>query len=384
MKPRGWLSLILAFVIFTAVLAWIKVAQIREGIAIGKAFGEPKEVVELAVVEEAQWQPMVSVTADVVAIQALELRNELGGRIVELGFKSGEPIKKGQLLVRLDTREEEAQLAAAKADAELAGLALERNLKLARQGVASEEARDQAQAQRSSAVALEDRLQAVIDKKIIRAPFDGMAGIYTLEIGEYLQANTAITRLVGTQQQVWLDFNLPQQQLSLQVGDSISVQAVSFTTKSMPAKIIARDTRVNPRSGNLRFRAVADNEAGLLFPGTVVSVSVPAAEPQTVTRVPMTAVRFDAFGANVYVLEPAEPEAAAEFRAVRRPVELGPQFEQKVVVKSGLQAGEKVAGNGAFKLREGILVKAVVVNSHSQASVPENLPAQEGTAATEP
>jgi membrane fusion protein (multidrug efflux system) len=281
--------------------------------------------------------------------------------------------------VRLDTREEQAQLAAAKADAELAQLDLDRNQKLASRGVASQEARDQAQAQRNSAVAQEERLQAVIDKKIIRAPFDGTAGIYSLEVGEYLQANTLITRLVGKQQQIWLEFNLPQQQLDLQLGDSINVQPQAATDKPIAASIIAKDTRVNPRSGNLRYRAIADNPDGRLFPGTVVTVSVPAAEPQTVTRVPMTAVRYDAFGANVYVLEPAEPGAAAEFRALRRVVTLGPESGQMVVIKSGLHAGEKVAGNGAFKLREGILVNTVPPKKpvSAQQATPQQLPEPE-------
>ncbi len=372
MKSRSWWVVIVAIIAITAALAWFKVDQIQKAIALGESFGEPMEVVELAIVEQAQWQPLVSVTADVVAMQAINLTNELGGQVVEVGFAAGEKVRKGQLLLRLDTREEQAQLAAAQADAELARLELTRNQQLAKTGVASVEARDKSLAQRNAAVASEERLQAIIDKKTIRAPFDANAGIFTLSAGQYLQANTAITRLVGDTSQLWLDFDLPQHLATLAVGDSVTVSSptsrssISSSTssqsivpgESLQATVIARDSRVNPRSGNLRYRALTNNN-GKLYPGTVVSVSVAAGPLRAVTRLPKTAVRYDATGPNVYVLVPAEAGAAAPERASKRPVTLGPEQNQQIVITSGVNIGERVAANGAFKLRDGLLVKAV-------------------------
>ncbi|WP_159931062.1 efflux RND transporter periplasmic adaptor subunit [Oceanicoccus sp. KOV_DT_Chl] len=364
MKSRSkWLLVVTACVAITVVLAGIKTLQIRAAIAKGKAFGEPKEVVELAHVTQLQWQPTITVTAEVKALQSVELSNEFGGRVVEIGFAAGELVKEGQLLVRLDTTEEQAQLAAAKADAELAALALARNQKLAKSGVASEEARDQALAQRNAAVASEDRLRAIIDKKTLRAPFTGMAGIFELEVGQFLQANTVITKLIGNSDQVWLDFNLPQQQATLVVGDTVTVTNIksrnSQSSADFTATIIAKDSWVNPRSGNLRYRAIADNTQGRIYPGTVVSLAVNVGEPRQVMRVPMTSIRYDALGPNVYVLEAAEPGAKAPDRAQKRPVVLGPEQDQQVVILSGLNIGERIAGNGAFKLRNGLLVTAV-------------------------
>ncbi len=364
MKFRKWLPVIIGCVLITAILASYKVYQIRKAIAFGKSFGEPMEVVELAVTDNSEWQQSVTATADVVAVQAVELTNELGGRVVKVGFKAGDKVSQGQLLLQLDTSEEKAQLAAAEADAELAALALERNQKLAKTGVASEEARDQALAQRNAAVASEDRLKAIIDKKTIRAPFDASVGIFELEVGQYLQANTMISRLVGDTSKVWLDFNLPQQQASLAVGEQVSVL---LRGEDIKATIIARDSWVNSRSGNLRYRAEVDNTAGKLYPGTVVSISAAIGEPQMVTRVPMNAVRYDAFGPNLYILVPAEEGAAAPERASKRRVTLGPEQDQYVVILSGLDATDRVAGNGAFKLRDGILVKAVEVLPEDKA-----------------
>ena len=359
MQFRSWLVVIAGFIVFTAALAWYKVAQIQAGIAKGKAFGEPMEVVEFAVAEQTQWQPTVSASADVVAMQSVDLTNELGGQVVAIEFAAGDTVRKGQVLLRLDTSEERAQLAAAQADAELARLELGRNQQLAKTGVASVEARDRSLAQRNAAAAEEDRLQAIIDKKTIRAPFNARAGIFELSVGQYLQANTAITRLVGATGQLWLDFNLPQQQATLAIGDPVNAVIPSVPDDVFVATVIARDARVNPRSGNLRYRAVVDNKDGRLYPGTVVSVTAAVGPPQVATRLPMTAIRYDAVGPNVYVLVPAEAGAAAPERAAKRRVSLGPEQDQLVVVTSGVKVGERVAANGAFKLRDGLLVKAV-------------------------
>ena len=105
-------------------------------------------------------------------------------------------------------------------------------------------------------------------------------------------------------------------------------------------------------------KKVADNTDIGLYAGTMVSVDVPLGATQTATLVPITAVRRDAFGANIYVLRPAEEGARAPERAERRSVELGPQRGDLVVVTSGLTPGERVAANGAFKLRDGVLVDA--------------------------
>jgi membrane fusion protein (multidrug efflux system) len=118
-------------------LGYLKFAQIQAAIAFAETFPEPMETVELFSVREEVWQPTTSVTAETVAIHAIEVSTELAGRIVEVGFAPGATVRAGQLLVRLDTSEERAELAAARADARLATLALARNRKLIASGAAA-------------------------------------------------------------------------------------------------------------------------------------------------------------------------------------------------------------------------------------------------------
>jgi len=123
----------------------------------------------------------------------------------------------------------------------------------------------------------------------------------------------------------------------------------------MPGSVIARNAFVNERSRNVRFRALVDNAPGALYPGMLVSVSVPVGDVRSTTLVPVTAIRRDAFGPHVFVLRPAEEGARAPERAVRREVVLGPQRDGQAVIISGLRIGERVAAAGSFKLRDGVL-----------------------------
>lgn len=358
MKLRLWLLVVLACLLVTGGLGFYKYRQIQAAIAMGAAFPEPVAAVEYFIVRAELWQPVTEVTAEVVALQTVELSSELAGRIVEVGFAPGATVTKNQVLLRLDTSEERAQLAAAKADTDLARLDLERNQKLIRTGAAAEEARDRARAGFDATIAAADQLRAVIDKKTLRAPFDGTAGLHQLEIGQYLDRGTTIVRLIGASDQVWVDFTLPQPLARLEVGGRVTI-ATRGEALTFDALVIARDAFVNERSRNVRFRALVDNPEQKLVPGSLVSASVPVGEQRSVVLAPITSVRRDAFGSSVYVLRPAEEGARAPERAERRSVTLGPQQRDLVIVTSGLNAGDRIAASGSFKLREGVLVKAV-------------------------
>jgi len=167
MQLRSWSIVIAVCVLVASGLGYLKYAQIQAAIAFGEAFPEPMEAVEPFVALEEVWQPTTSVTAQTVAMRSVEVSNELAGRIVEVGFAPGAAVAAGQLLLRLDTSEERAQLAAARADAELARLALARNQKLISSGAAAEEARDRSKAQFDGASAEVTRLLAIIDEKTL-------------------------------------------------------------------------------------------------------------------------------------------------------------------------------------------------------------------------
>jgi len=233
---RSWFIVITVCLTAAAGLGYFKYQQIQAAIALGAAFPESIEAVEVFVALEELWQPVTSVTAEVVPTRSVTLSNELAGTIAHVGFASGATVISGQLLVQLDTSEESAQRDAAIAEAEIARLDLERNEKLIASGAAAQEARDRAKARFSAALAAVRRLDAVIAKKTLRAPFNAKTGLHQLEVGQYLDKGDVITRLIGIDDEVWIDFTLPQEQAVLEIGTQISV-TVSKRDRTVNAKI---------------------------------------------------------------------------------------------------------------------------------------------------
>ena len=360
MKTRHWIIAVTACVLLFAGLAAYKVMQIRAAIAFGESFGEPSETVETVEAEMRTVQEYVSTIGEIVAPQAVTLRNELPGRIVAVNFASGSRVAQGDILLQLDITEEQAQLTSAQARAELARLDLKRSKALQGDNLVSQERIDQAVAQSSIARAEVLALQAVIDKKTLRAPFDAVAGLHQFEVGDVLQANTEITTLVGINPFTWVDFSIPDNRVGVDIGTEVMVANPTQPTEILRASVVARDSVVSAQSRNLRLRARLDNAAGLA-PNTAVNVALPVGVPQERAHVPATAVRLDGLGDYVFVLEPeaagtAGGQSVPRYRARRQAVTVGLQSGQWVAILSGLGGGELVAANGSFKLRSNLLV----------------------------
>ena len=371
MQWRRWLGVVVACLAVTGGLAYYKYRQISAAMAAGAAFPEPIEAVEVAIARESLWQPTTQVTAEVVATRSVDLRADLGGRIERVGFAPGALVAEAQLLVQLDISEEQAAVAAARANAKLARLELERNQKLVARGTAAEAARDRSQASFDAANAQIRQLEAVIAKKTLRAPFAARAGLHQLVVGDYLDAGDIVVRLIGAEARVWVDFTLPQVEALRVAGDTVTIYPSPGNESRLEAPIIARDAFVNERSRQVRFRTVIEAPPPSLVPGSLITADVPVGPAMNAVVIPQTAIRRGLTGASVFVLEPAEAGATAPERAALRPITLGATRGTDALVTKGLTAGDRVAANGSFKLRAGALVQAV-------EGGPESGPEQQG------
>ncbi len=365
MRWFSWTVVIATCIGVAALLGFYKYSEIQAAIAMGESFPEPVEAVEFYIVEQIERRPSLSVSGEVVATRSADLRNELKGRITAVGFAPGAQVEKGQILLRLDVSEESAQLAEAKADRRIAQLALDRTQRLVDSGAGSVELRDQARARYEGASARMRALSAMIDKKILRAPFSGIAGLHELEAGQFLDAGVVITELVGVDAHVWVDFSLPQEHVHIDVGSQVQVVSGPQSRTNGVATVIARDATVNVNSRSLRLRAQLTQSSAptTLLPGMLVNVIVDLDEPKIATVVPATAIRRDTFGASVYVIENTSEEGKSTARARKRSVTLGniadlDQSGDLTIITQGLRPGERIAAIGAFKLRDGSLVAA--------------------------
>ena len=370
MKAKGkvWIAAIAGLVVVIVVLVGIKVGQIRAMIDAGHSFVPPPESVTSVKVAATTWQSRRSAIGSLVAVHDVALGAELPGLIREVDFDSGKTVKRGAVLVRLDTTNEEAQLASATADAELAKTTLERARTLRKGGANTPADLEAAEARAKQTQATAANIQATIAKKTIRAPFDGRVAMKQVERGQIVSPGTPIATLQSVDP-IYAEFSLPQQALAdLKVGQSASMRVDSFPGKKWQGAITTVNSEVDPATRNIRVRATFANKDGVLRPGLFVNVEVNASDQRQVLIIPATAVVYAPYGDSVFVLDDRKNDendgkkAGNPSALVAQPrfVRLGERRGDLVAVVSGLKEGETVVSNGAFKLRKGV---AVIVNN---------------------
>jgi len=358
-KARRWFVLLLVCLVLVAVLAGLKYQQIQNAIAFAASFPERSASVTAVTVEAGSWPQLYRTIGEVRATRFVELRNEVEGRITAIGFTGGDRVTTGQVLLDLDSREEAAQIDATRAQLKLAELKLRRIIKLQTDKMASPEDYDSAVANKAVLEANLAALTARIGKKRLLAPFAATTNLHTLEVGQYLAANSLITGLTGAGQQLWVDFSLPQEKASISLGTAVSLSGPGIQNQNLIAYVISAEPEINLKSRTRGYRALLSDAGVVLAPGAVVDVAVETGVLEGVIRLPATAVRRNTFGAHVYLLKSAEENAAAPYRADRRQVTVARAEGEQVIITEGLQAGDLVAALGAFKLQQGILVHVV-------------------------
>lgn len=356
-RRRRWLIAIGALVAIAAILAGIKVTQIRTMIAVGKTMVPPPESVTSAKVEQVEWQPIRGAVGSVVAIRGVTLGAELTGTVRQINFENGSLVKKGQILVRFDVSSEQAQLQGAEADAALAKQTLDRAENLRKQEVNTQQELEAAQARDKQTQAAVTNLQAVINKKIIRAPFDGRVGIRSVELGQVVSPGTPIISL-QTVDPIYVEFQLPQQSLAdVKLDQQVQVKVDVFPGSSWEGAITTINPEVDLATRNVRMRATVKNPDGRLTPGMFAAVEVLAGSKAPALVVPATSIIFAPYGDSVFVIENSkelkDKEGKPQLVVSQRFVRLGDRRGDYVAVVSGLAVGETVVSNGAFKLRNG-------------------------------
>jgi membrane fusion protein (multidrug efflux system) len=360
-RRRVWIVAIAALVAVVLVLVGIKAAQIRAMINAGKSFAPPPESVTSAKVQAAEWEASRAAVGTLVAVRGVTLASEVTGLVRRIGFDSGAFIRRGEVLVELDSSMEEAQLAAARADAELARSTLERSRTLRAADFSSAADLDAADARAKQTAANVGTLQATIAKKTIRAPFDGRIAIRQVELGQVVSPGTALASLQSIHP-IYADFWLPQQALAdLRPGMRSRLRTDVFPQQGWDGEVSTVNSEVDVATRNVRVRATFPNADGRLRPGMFANLEVISPEKQAVLAIPATAILYAPYGDSVFALEEKKDEAGNTALVARQKfIRAGERRGDLVAVVSGLQAGETIVSSGAFKLRNG---SAVVVRN---------------------
>jgi membrane fusion protein (multidrug efflux system) len=352
--------LIAVFIVVVVVggLAGVKALQIKKLIDSGKDFAPPPESVSTAVVREDKWQGSLTAIGSIMAVQGVTITPEIPGLIRDITFESGAVVAKGDLLVRLDTSLEEAQLRALEAQEELAKLNLTRERTLRSQNMVSQAELDAAESTLKQMQGNADAVRATIQKKTIRAPFAGSLGIRLVNLGQYIDTGKPIVSLQSLTP-VYADFSLPQQELArLKAGMTVRVTTDTYPGRKFEGKLTAINPDLDQSTRSVGLQATLDNSDQSLRPGMFARVEVLLPEEQPVLVIPATAVLSAPYGDSVYVIEskPGKDQGKPKLVVRQQFIRAGQARGDFVSVESGLKAGERIASAGIFKLRNGMAV----------------------------
>lgn len=351
MKSKIALAITTSIVVVLA-LGGIKVMQFKTMAAT--PWSQPPETVASAEAHTEKWQDTFAAVGSITAVQGVIITPELAGTISQITFESGATVNKGDLLARFDTSTEEAQLKALNAQLEWTKLSVERSRKLRTDSTVSQSELDQAEAAWQQAKANADAVQAVIDKKTIRAPFSGKLGIRQINLGEYVDAGKPIVSLQSLTP-VYADFSLPQQSLSqIKTGMPVRVTIDTYTNKPFEGTLTAINPDLDTSTRNVRLQATLDNPEQLLRPGMFARIEVVLPSEENVLVIPATAILSAPYGDSVYVIEKGTNGPGQVVR--QQFVRTGRTRGDFITVESGLKTGERVASAGLFKLRNGAAV----------------------------
>jgi membrane fusion protein (multidrug efflux system) len=357
MKVKIAVAVVLVLLVIGG-LAGPKVMQFRKLIASNKEMVQPPEVVSSVVAHEEQWQGTLSAIGTVTAVQGVNVTTEIPGILSVIAFESGATVAKGDLLVRLDTSAEEAQLRAIEAQVELGRLTLARMQALRQDKTVSESDLDTADATLKQARANADNIRATIAKKTIRAPFAGRLGIRLINLGQYLEAGKPIVSLQALTP-IHADFSLPQQELArLQTGMKVHLTTDTYPGREFAGTLTALNPDLDASTRSVGLQATFENADQVLRPGMFGRVEVLLPEEETVLVIPATAVLSAPYGDSVYVIEPDPGKDGKAGSVVRQQfIRTGHARGDLLGVVSGLKPGEKIVSAGVFKLRNRMAVE---------------------------
>lgn len=369
MKKRLFL-MIVAIAVFITAIGAVKYGQIKKGMAQQMGYQPPPEAVTTVVAKSEQWPSTLAAIGTVSAVHGVTVSADLPGIVERIAFESGQAVRQGDLLVQLDTRQEQAQLAAAQAQLELSGLNLDRMQKLVDTQIGAQADLDSKKAENKAAEGRVGEIRATISRKTIRAPFSGVLGIRQVNLGEYLQGGSPIVPLQSLQP-IYVNFSVPQQEIGrMSVGAELRVTSSESKAVSI-GKVTAVDSVIDPATRNIAVQATLGNQDGKLHPGMFVEASMVLGKATEAITIPASSILHAPYGDSVYVVaELKDDKSGKTYKGVRQQfVKVGPGRGDQVAIVSGVKSGDEVVTSGVFKLRNGA---AVLVNNTTQ---PGNNPA---------
>jgi membrane fusion protein (multidrug efflux system) len=345
---------IILIVIFIAVLLLVKFLFIPAP-QKGKAAASvqvPTIPVAGIVLKPSSITEQIYATGSVMANEEVELHPEVSGKLMQINFKEGSIVKKGDLLIKINDADLQAQIHKVALDKKLAEDRVKRNEKLLQMKGISQEEYEALQNSVASLEADEDLLAAQIAKTEIRAPFNGTIGLKTVSEGSYVTPQTLIASLQQIDP-VKIDFSIPEKYASMVKKDDEIVFTVGSSVKQFAGKIYAVEPKVDNVTRTVQIRALCPNSKAEVIPGAFARITLKLREQSNALMIPTQSIVPILKGKQVFVYRDGKAEAVK--------IETGMRNDTTVQVTNGLNENDTVLTTGIISLRPGTDVKLTTV-----------------------
>jgi len=354
---------IIVGVVAVAALAAAYFLWGRGGDGGGRERGGGPVLVTLGAVETRAFADVIEAVGTAKANESIDITAKSADTIGKLNFSDGQRVEKGFVIAEMTSREQTADLGAARASLAEAEKAYKRISDLARKGFATRAQLDGALAARDSASARVRSLDSRVSDRLMRAPFGGVLGLRRVSMGSLVRPGDVITTLDDISR-IKLDFTVPEAFIgSLQMGSTVKVTVAAYPERTFEGKVAGIDTRVDPVSRAVAVRAEIANDDGVLKPGMLMTVNL-ITNQRKILAVPEEAIVPLESKQYVYLVT---PEKTAE----RREIKIGARQPGFAEVLSGLKAGEKVVVEGTLKLRPDADVKFAEDDAKGEGDKPK-------------
>jgi membrane fusion protein (multidrug efflux system) len=327
-----------------------------------KGMASAPQTVSTTIAAASAWQSRTQALGTLRAVRGADLAAQASGVVDKIHIESGAEVAAGTVLLVLKPNDDPAKLAQLQAQAELASITLKRDQEQLEAQAVSQATVDTDASNLKAARAQVVAQQALIEEKVVRAPFAGRLGIRLVDEGQYLAAGTTVVTLQALDP-IFIDFYVPQQALArLKVKQAVSATVDAYPGVSFTGTIASVNSKVDTASRNVQIRASFANADRRLVPGMYANVDINDGEPSTLVTLPQSAITYNPYGNTVYLVQKSgtDDKGNPKLTVLQRFVKLGETRGDQVAVTSGVAAGDEVVTAGQMKLRNG---SSVVINN---------------------
>jgi membrane fusion protein (multidrug efflux system) len=311
------------------------------------------------------WQPQIKASGSLRAVQGVDISTEVAGLVRAIHFGSGAQVKAGDLLIELDNTSDLAHLKALEAAAYLAETIHKRNKALFSAHAISKATLEASLADFKNKTALASEQSSIVNKKMIKAPFNGQVGISTLNPGAYINPGDKIVTLQSLDP-IYVDFYVPQQMIpKIVINQTISLRTDTYPNENFTGKITGINPKVDPNTRNIQVEAIVPNPENKLFPGMFASVEIITGTPERYLTLPQTAISYNPYGEIVYLIK--ENNIATQTF-----ITAGETRGNQVAILKGISPNDTVVTAGQLKLKNGskVIIDNTVVPSNNPTPRP--------------